>query len=288
MRIKNYVLYTFSLLAILIIILAGALGRIFIEYASDQLPDYSEHQKRQYTATGKPSYLLQSLVTRPTKNNTFEILLVLLDEGDYQLAERLNFFLKVDSFQILAADAALLNGDIVKARNYKNNTKESPTVEEFNNFILAAEGKKFEQILAPQTESGKLLKMVGVNDFSLYALRDTLGRDLGYTVGNARTLSGLLHRAELLAQNGHPHLALLLLNTKDNECSKEYYIIKSNIERVAGSDQQLDTIEEGLGCRPDDPDFLEKAVLYSNESADHSKAKFYQERLKYLSDLSLH
>lgn len=284
---KKIIIYAFSLFVIFMIILAGFFTYFFIKRASIWLPERSVYYYNQYVDTGRPSYLIQSLITKPKKDNTLRVLLLLLDEGDYQLAEILNRLLKVNNFQILAADAALLNGDVPVASNYMKDIKDSSLLKEFDNFILANGGEKYESTIAPQTESGKLLRMIEINNFDLYVLRDSLGEDLINLDKNTGALNALLERAELLARGGHPQLALLLLNSRVNECSRDYYIVRTDIERLTGSGLELATIKRGLACRPDDFEFLERAILYSTEAADYSGAKFYRERLEYLRRLSL-
>lgn len=273
------------LAAIVLIGLSGTLNWSLIRSAYILREDRLVELSNNYEETGDLSYILMTAILDPSRGNLVEVNSILLDGGEYQVAEILNIFSKDEHFNILAAEAAIFNFDYQAADKYLQKVPDGQSKQELINFYnILKENNTIPVLSTPVTNAGKLVFMVANKDFTLYDINNNLGDSITEINKNyqGRT-ENILLQAQNLANLGFDTLALMLLDENPITCNRDYYDIKSSIlYDLSDTEGAIKVIEEGLDCDPTNVRYISKAIEYYQFSGDSSKAEFYRQRLGYL------
>jgi len=287
MKIKFSQMATW-LTVIILIGLSGALNWSLIKSAYILREDKLVELSNNYEETGDLSYVLMTTILDPRKENLVEVNSILLDGGEYQVAEILNYFSKDDNFNILAAEAALFSLDYQVADKYLHQAPDSQSKQELITFYNILKGNMVMPVLnGPVTNSGKLVTMVANKDLTLYDIYNDLGKSITKINNNSKgRAENILLQAQNLANLGFDNLALELLDENPMTCNRDYYIIKSSIlYDLPDTEGAIKVIEEGLICDPTNVHFISKAIEYYQLAGNSAKAEFYRQRLDYLNQI---
>lgn len=249
-------------------------------------PKASGTFKEEYQQNHKLSYLLESAIINPDKDNLRAVEEILLVEGEYKLAETLDSLIKNPKFYLKASETALLNLDYDKWEEYSKQVHDGQEIEELRAFRDALNGNWGEIELEPVTNVGKLLRMIETADYSQYRINNPLG-DRIYSINQttAGRVANTLAQTANFYENGYYFLALEALKKDPGYCTRDYFLLKSDIYNSKENyDQALKFTEEGLGCNPADQIFISRAIEYNTRLGNTSQTEFYKQRLNALVD----
>jgi hypothetical protein len=285
LQTKN-ILFTF--LMIVLVFAAGLLLFTQTKRINTEFSPLSEGYLLSYENTGRLSYLIQAAIMQPDSKNLTKISDRLLDEGEYRLAGYAYIVTNDSQFHLKAAEAALLNLDYEVAQKQLAATPDSSEKEELILFLQVVSGENTGSLEQPKTNAGKLLTMVTLKTFSLYPLEGEMGKSISaINRDHPDKIDNLLSQADHLATMGHYHLALETLTEDPGECTKDFYLLKSDLyNKKEQYGVALKVIEEGMRCNPTDQALLSRAVEYSISLAEPTKAEYYKQRLNYLVNIS--
>ena len=276
------------LAAIVLIGLSGTLSWSLIKSAYILREDKLIKLSNKYEETGDLSYVLMEAILDPSKESLVEVNSILLDGGEYQVAEILNIFSEDEHFNILAAEAAIFNFDYQAADKYLQKAPDGQSKQELIVFYnILKENNTTPVLSTPVTNAGKLIFMVANKDFTIYDINNNLGDSINeININYQGRTENILLQAQNLANSGFNTLALMLLDENTTTCNRDYYVIKSSIlYDLPDTEGAIKVIEEGLICDPTNVPYISKAIEYYQLAGNSAKAEFYRQRLNYLNQI---
>jgi len=235
-----------------------------------------------YKEKGDSSYLLQAALIYPQKSSGKTIVNHFLDSRDYQAAIALNHFLKLPEFDLLITEAAIENNDLVFAQAKLDDLSLDQKKEVESFLKLIQHGKPDGLIENPQTNSGRFLEMIVLDDFSLYSIDTKLGRRIEES--NQRDLCvialfnnmGFLRVSQYLGEK----------RLKESPCAIEIYtqLAQAQLEEE-NYQKSLSYLKDALACNPNQEDILITAIETANLSKNQSLVDKYTKRLQLLKNI---
>lgn len=279
-----------ALLAITLIIAAsGILSWHLLKNINTRRLEYSELLFEEYRATGKKSDIFQAVILNPNTDHDEDILSALLEEGDYENSKALNNFLRYPKYNLLLTEHALFNLDFKEAD--EGMQKLPPSTEKteliaFKSWLTS--NNPIYELQTTETDAGKLMAMVEERNFYLTTLESNLGKEIeDNNSKSSNILKSHLLQAKTLANHGYLYPAIMLLEENDYNCNKHFYLLTGDIYNLAlDNTSALKQAEKGLMCNSADKDLLASAIRFANAANQTSKAKYYQSRLNYLTNLA--
>jgi hypothetical protein len=246
---------------------------------------YTQELSSKYEETGDLSYILEATILNPSRENLLETNDILLENGEYRIAEIVNHLLSDRYFPPKAAEAALFNFDYSVAEQYLEKLEEGESKSElllFKDYLQTESSQPAPKL--PLTGAGKLLRMAEDQNFTTYMIDNDLGEFISNinqpSIGKTKAL--LLTTANL-SNFGYHNIALRALSKNPATCNLEYYQIKAGIYvKLKIPARAVQTIEEGLSCNPASIKLLSAAVEYNLLADNNSKADYYRARINYL------
>lgn len=260
---------------------AGLQGANLLKAASKSF--YEEYRER-----SQLSFILESALTAPSKDNLLSIERLLLDKGEYKTAELLDHYIKNPNFYPTAAEAALFNLNYDRADRYLAKIEGKEERNELFSLRTALTGPIVETVSGPMTNAGKLLEMINTGNFHLYRIDNPLGEQISRINNLTKGMvENRLRQAQNLSENGYYYLALATLKADPGRCTRDYYILKADIYGNQESyDEALQATEQGLTCSPIDQTLISKGIEYSLLLGDSARAEFYRQRLNSVVKIS--
>jgi hypothetical protein len=213
---------------------------------------------------------------------------LLLDAGDYQTADFINYLYKVPNYNLLAAQSALFDKNVPVADKYLASISAGAQYDEliaFKGWVSSLEPNY--TLLTTETDAGKFMYMINERDLTLFTIDGDLGREI--SENNAEypeRLQNIFHNAKLLANYGFYAQAITLLSSEHLKCNTEYHIFRASLyEEMGNPRESYNQVEEGLVCDPTNSALLKEAVRYSRLLTRDAEADNYQARLKQLENL---
>jgi hypothetical protein len=287
---KSKLIYILATVATLLLIgVSGFLAWYSVRQVSQLQPKYVDALLEKYASTGDLSYLLEATIVSPDKLNLQGTTDILLQNGEYQTAKTINYFLKDPDFNLKTAEAALFNLDYTAANYYLGLLPDDAQIQEL--IIFRKHLTEFSDATMewePQTNAGKLLTMVAAKDFSLYPIPYEIGGVLAeINEGTDKDYRKRLLAAQNMSDFGYTYLALNVLTDSPGACNQDYFLIKAKTyDALSLGSEAISTINQGLKCDPVNIDLLKRAADYNIKIGNPSQADFYLSRINYLNQIS--
>ncbi len=260
-----------------------------LKYLNNQRIDAATHYYNQYLDTQKLSHLLEATLVNPTTDLSRILVQKLLENEGYETATIINFLSYDTNFPIKAAEAAIENNDFHLAYSYLEDVEDQDIYLELTNYIKFSEEPDNAIIIEadPKTSLGKQLRMIALNNFTLYKTDTEIGRKIQLLTekhGNSDALT--LTVAKLYRDFNFNNISLYLLDNIE-DCVIEKHLSKAEaFNNIYDYKKALLEIEKAINCQITNQELYRRAIFYAELDNNTAKINIYQKRLNYLQNIA--